>query len=47
MFIFKYFDGSVLTGYTYEEYDKDYFVDDYRIVSKCDIESIEEVENDD
>lgn len=46
MFRFNYFDGSVLTGYEYEEGDKEYFVDGYRIVPKCDIESIEESEED-
>lgn len=46
MLKFNYYDGSVLTGYEYEEDDKNYFVDGYRIVPKSEIESIEEVEED-
>ena len=40
MITLKYYDGSVLTCYTIEDYGDSSYCDEYRIVPKCDIEEI-------
>ena len=45
MYRLNYYDGSVLTCSEYVEYEKDYYCDDYRIVPKDEVESIEEYDD--
>ena len=47
MLKFHYYDGGILKGYYFEDYGKEYFVDDIYIVPKDEIEYIEECEEED